>query len=264
MFVSVHDQYAIIYSRIDGNGVEMSDDYRLDELARQVGVASTTVRLYQNRGLLPPPRLVGRTGWYDDGHLNRLRLIARLQAQGFSLAGIAELLTQWERGRSLDAMLGVEDQLDALLGEPHAAVVDPQELAAAFPEDALTVELMQRATELGLVEIVDGAKVRVVDRRFTDAGATLAHLGVPMGEILDEWEALRAQTDQIANRFIALFETHLVPDDWRAELDTERTAELAGVLAQLRATAHQVLSAALDAAIAAQGRERLAELLPDP
>ena len=85
-----------------------------------------------------------------------------------------------------------------------------------------------------------------------------------MGEILDEWEALRAQTDQIANRFIALFETHLVPDDWRAELDTERTAELAGVLAQLRATAHQVLSAALDAAIAAQGRERLAELLPDP
>ena len=53
-------------------------EYRLDELARAAGVASTTVRLYRSRGLLPPPRLEGRTGWYDDAHLSRLCLIARL------------------------------------------------------------------------------------------------------------------------------------------------------------------------------------------
>lgn len=241
----------------------MGDEFRLDELARRADVASTTVRLYRNRGLLPPPRLVGRTGWYGAGHLNRLRLITRLQSKGFSLSGIGELLEQWEQGRSLDAMLGVEDQLGALLGEPHATTIVPSELAALFPGDSLTVELMRRATGLGLVELLDGGRFRVADRRFIDAGATLAHLGIPLADILDEWEALRSQTDQVADRFIALFERHLVPDDWRKDLSTERATELAGVLAQLRATAHQVLGAALDASIAELGREHLAEILPD-
>ena len=40
-----------------------SDDMRVDDLARAAGVATTTIRLYQSKGLLPPPRLVGRTGY---------------------------------------------------------------------------------------------------------------------------------------------------------------------------------------------------------
>src|SRR5688500_9546618 len=68
-------------------------EMRLDDLAAAAGVATTTVRLYRQRGLLPPPRLVGRTGWFGPHHLARLRLIARLQGDGFSLAGIGKLLT---------------------------------------------------------------------------------------------------------------------------------------------------------------------------
>ena len=111
----------------------MGTEYRLDELARQAEVASTTVRLYQSKGLLAPPRLEGRTGWYDDTHLSRLRLIARLQDEGHSLAGIADLLEQWEQGRSLDAVIGIEAELDSLLGEVHAIVLDPADLLARFP-----------------------------------------------------------------------------------------------------------------------------------
>src|SRR3954464_12804996 len=103
----------------------MGSEYRLDELARQAGVASTTVRLYQSKGLLAPPRLEGRTGWYDDSHLSRLRLIARLQSGGDSRAGIADLLEQWEKGRSLDAVIGIEAELDSLLGGVHAIVLEP-------------------------------------------------------------------------------------------------------------------------------------------
>src|SRR5262245_10411740 len=102
----------------------MTSEYRLDEVARQADVASTTVRLYQARGLLAPPRLQGRVGWYDESHLRRLRLIARLQGEGYSLAGIANLIEQWERGRSLDAVIGVEAELDALVGDVHATVID--------------------------------------------------------------------------------------------------------------------------------------------
>ena len=79
--------------------------------------------------------------------------------------------------------------------------------------------------------------------------------------ILDEWEALVAHTDDIASRFVDLFEAHLAPDDWQENLDTERARQLAQTLSELQVTAKQVLASALDASIARLGRERLAELV---
>ena len=239
----------------------MGTEYRLDELARQAGVASTTVRLYQNKGLLDPPRLEGRTGWYDESHLSRLRLIARLQGEGYSLAGIANLLEQWEQGRGLEAVMGVEAELDALLGDVHAIVLEPGELLDRFPEGVMTPELMQRAGELGLVEVTEDAEVRVADRRFLETGSSLARMGIPADVILDEWEVLSSHADDIAARFISIFEAHLAPADWQASLDTDEARELAGTLAQLQATARQVLVAALDASVARLGRERLGRLI---
>lgn len=240
---------------------DVGTEYRLDELARHGGVASTTVRLYQSKGLLAPPRLEGRTGWYDDSHLSRLRLIARLQDEGHSLAGIADLLEQWERGRSLDAVIGIEAELDSLLGEAHAVVLDPAEVLALFPDGSMTPDLMQRAASLGLVTPTDDGRLRLADRRFLDTGSALAQLGVPAAVILDEWEALVVHTDDIAGRFVAIFEAHLAPQDWQDGLDTDQAHALATTLAQLQATARHVLAAALDASVARIGRERLGELI---
>jgi DNA-binding transcriptional MerR regulator len=248
-------------SDLADGGSQMGSEYRLDELARRAGVASTTVRLYRTRGLLAPPRLEGRTGWYDDSHLSRLRLIARLQGEGYSLAGIADLLERWERGHSLDAVVGVEAELDALLGDVHAIVLDPAELAGRFPEGAMTPEAMRRAVSLGLAQPADDGRVRVADRRFLETGSALAHLGIPVDVILDEWEVLVAHTDDVAARFIALFETHLAPADWQRGLDADESRELARTLARLQSTARQVLAAALDASVARLGRERLGALI---
>lgn len=221
----------------------MGSGYRLDEVARRAGVASTTVRLYRSKGLLGAPRVEGRTGWYDDSHLSRLRLIARLQGEGHSLAGIADLLEQWEGGGTLDA----------LLGEGHAIVVDPAELLARFPDGAMTSDLMARAEALGLVEPTDDGKVRIPDQRFLETGSTLAELGIPLDVVLDEWEALAGHADEIAERFIAVFEAHL--------LDAGDACALAATLARLQAAARQILVAALDGSVARLGRERLGDLI---
>jgi hypothetical protein len=125
----------------------------------------------------------------------------------------------------------------------------------------MTPELMQRAVDLGLVELIEDGRLRLADRRFIDTGARLAALGVPLDVILDEWVALVAHTDDIAGRFIALFESHLAPADWRDGLDPDQARELAVTLAQLQATARQVLAAALDASIARLGRDRLGALI---
>ncbi len=87
---------------------------------------------------------------------------------------------------------------------------------------------------------------------------------MPADVVLDEWALLSEVTDGVAERFIALFERHILPTDWQHGLDRDRAAELATALAQLRQTAGQVLAAALDASIAREGTGRLASLFAPP
>jgi DNA-binding transcriptional MerR regulator len=80
--------------------------WTIDELAASAGTTTRNVRAFQSRGLLPPPHLAGRTGRYDHGHQIRLAAILRLQQRGYSLAAIADLSAAWERGATLEDILG--------------------------------------------------------------------------------------------------------------------------------------------------------------
>jgi hypothetical protein len=64
----------------------MGDDglMTIEELARRADTATTTVRMYQTKGLLPPPERRERTGYYGKAHLSRLRLIAGEIAERFT------------------------------------------------------------------------------------------------------------------------------------------------------------------------------------
>ena len=70
----------------------MNEEMTVGELARQVGMTTRNIRAYQSRGLLYPPRIVGRTAYYSGVHASRLHLIASLQNEGFTLAAIKRLL----------------------------------------------------------------------------------------------------------------------------------------------------------------------------
>ena len=108
----------------------MSDSagWPIDELARAAGVTVRNLRAYQSQGLLAPPRLVGRVGHYDAGHLDRVRAILRLQGRGFSLAGIKVLFDAHDRGQTLSALLGVN---------PSGSDVDPGARTPLLPRLAL-------------------------------------------------------------------------------------------------------------------------------
>jgi DNA-binding transcriptional MerR regulator len=180
----------------------------IDELARRAEVTTRTIRNHQTIGLLPPPRLVGRVGYYDEGHLGRLRLIAQLQEQGYSLAGIAGLLEAWERGRSLADVLGFEQALTAPWTDEEPQVVDPAALFELFPESATRPDLVLRSVELGLLE-PDGVKVRVPSPRLVNAGAELVAVGIPLEEALDAMAAMRDVLDGVADRLVRLFDEHI-------------------------------------------------------
>ena len=224
----------------------MADAERMtiDDLAHRSGTATSTIRLYQTKGVLPPPTREGRIGYYGLGHLARLRLIAQLQDQGFSLASIGRLVEAWESGRGLDAVLGLEAQVVASWGDEEPLHLRPDELGAHFPDGALTFEAVQRAVALGLVGLEDGDIV-VRSPRFLEIGSELARLGIPIDQTLDEYEELVAATTAVAERFTGLFERHLWGPFVERGLPADEVEHLVNVLQRLSGLAEGVVGVTL-------------------
>lgn len=89
------------------------DEFTIDSLARAGETTVRSIRVYHERGVLPPPEVRGRIGYYSPDHLKRLRTISRLLSRGMKLNGIKELLDAWDRGEGLADLLGVDDEEDA-------------------------------------------------------------------------------------------------------------------------------------------------------
>src|SRR5262245_42911899 len=149
-----------------------TESWTVDELARDHDLPVSTVRLYQTRGLLPPPSKVGRVGYYGADHAHRLRLIGELQERGFSLAAIKELVDGMAAGRSLSAVLGQEGSSRTWNPEASQRLTLP-ELMQHLPGVEPTPELLRRVVELGLVELDDDGSVTVRSPEFLDIGGRL-------------------------------------------------------------------------------------------
>jgi DNA-binding transcriptional MerR regulator len=230
----------------------MDHGLTIEELAQRAATKTSTIRLYQSRGLLPPPRVDGRVGFYSPAHLARLRVIARLQERGYSLSAIKDLLDGWSEGVSLSDLLGLEQELAAGAARPanEPAEITGEDFAALFPGGEVDPAVAQRAMELGLVTFdEETGTVRVPSRAFLTVGRELGRHGVPPSVSLDEYEQLAADARRIAERFVALFERYVITDE------VVGPAALRGLPAQIRQfrelaalAVHELVAAALDEA----------------
>ena len=224
-----------------------SDRLTVDELAREVGLPTSTIRLYQNRGLLPPPERRGRVGYYGPHHRDRLRLIAHLQDRGFSLAAIKYSLDAWETGRSIAQLLDVGDIAPSLVREPVRLSV--AEVAERFEGVELTQDDLNRAAEMGLVEL-DGTDLIIRNPAFADLGPAIARLGIPVSDILDEHDALREALAVIAGRFQRVFERHVWSRFEAEGMPADAVPGLASDVTQLTELATSVVVTELQAQFA--------------
>ena len=223
----------------------------IDELARRAGTTTRNVRNYQTLGLVPPPRLEGRVGRYDEGHLARLNLIARLQDQGFSLAGIAELVKAWEQGRSLGDVLGFEQVLTESWSDEEPEEITLVELARLFPQAFYDLQLGLRAMGNGIVE-PEGDHFKVRSPALLRAGSEMVAVGVPLEATLDEVALLRADLDRIAARFVQLFDRWVWQPFVQAGMPAERLPEVTDALRRMRPLAGVTMNALLAEAMERQ------------
>jgi DNA-binding transcriptional MerR regulator len=105
----------------------------IGEVARRSGVPASTLRFYEEKGLIAP---IGRRGLrrlFDPGVLERLALIALARAAGFTLEEIARLFAPNGRARIDRQMLANKaDELDRTIGR-LSAMRDSLRHAAACP-----------------------------------------------------------------------------------------------------------------------------------
>lgn len=182
----------------------------IDELARRAGSTSRNVRAYQERGLLHPPRKVGRTGYYDASHLERLETIARLLGEGFSLAAIGSLLEAWDQGGSLADVLGFQEALTAPFSDERPQVMTLDQIYEMLPgETDAGYTSLNRAVEAGIVALRDDGAADVVTPHILELGRTLHEVGMPVDALTDELLDLRRDADRIAHRFVQLFLDHV-------------------------------------------------------
>lgn len=199
-------------------------EYRVEELAAAAGVRVDTVRFYQGKGLLEAPRREGRVAIYDESHLERLRRVRSLLADGFTLAQI---------GRLFDSECGAEGSsprsvalLEALVAETVGErTLSRAELAA---ESQVPDAVIAAARNAGLIEpIVVGAEERFTraDAEMARAGLAILAQGLPLTDLLALAVDHAHNVEQIADRAIELFDQHVVEPSADDEASADAVAD---------------------------------------
>ncbi|WP_432278931.1 MerR family transcriptional regulator [Nocardia brasiliensis] len=238
----------------------------IDELAREAGTTVRSLRVYHERGVLPSPLMKGRTGFYGDDHLSRVRTIGRLLDRGIKLNGIRELLEAWDRGDDLGDVLGVPDR-DAPVDTDMGAEGDSlTEVPTAQPADLaeLTVtaaELADRYRDVpngfarlvasGVYEPVDATTYRVAEGQSVRLMEQFVAWGASSAQSLDEMERIRNDCDRLARRFVDAFERTVSQSADRSRQSLEGIAELEDHSIAAPAMAGHVASALVGRFVAA-------------
>lgn len=178
-----------------------ADELSIDELAARSRLPVRTIREYQTAGLLPSPQRRGRVGVYRASHLARLDLIRRLQARGYSLAGIRDLLHAWRDGAELGDVLGLDPDQLVHLDEPGAPVT-PDQLADLLP--TLIPVHLDELIATGAVERCAPNTYCIPSPSLLQLAVDAAAAGYQPQQILELLTAIRDATSTIADSVLAM------------------------------------------------------------
>jgi DNA-binding transcriptional MerR regulator len=224
----------------------------IDELAREAGMTVRNIRAHQSRGLLPPPEVRSRTGYYGREHLARLRVIRELQAEGFNLRAIQRLIESSDGAG--EQVLDFGRALLSAFAEEEPEVSTGAELAAGLGGQ-LDERTLRKAIRLGIVRPLGEDRFEVTSPTLRRAGEELVAMGVPIARVLAIAEQTQRHSDAIAKAFVKLFLDEVgggfsdpkrnTPEDWeRMREALERLRPLA--TEAVRASFQQRMSRAVE------------------
>lgn len=194
----------------------MPEKLTIDALAQRTGMTVRNIRAHQSRGLLPPPEIEGRTGYYGPQHVARIELIAEMQADGFNLAAIKRLLDDRPPGTDSE-MLGFKRALMAPWEEEEHEFITAEDLFKRLQLDLDNPQpkRLARAAKMGFLVDLGEGRFEVPSPTLFRAAEELRSLGIDADTALDVLEEIERGSRSIARAFVTLF----VEQVWRPFAD---------------------------------------------
>ncbi len=211
-------------------------ELRVEQLSVQSDVSVDTIRYYQSKGLLDPPRREGRIAWYDVRHLERLARIRSLQKRGFTLATIARLVTG-ELDAADEALLGELSGVRRESGRTVQQAGRPDDPGSRYSvggggsgagspgthTDTYTLSelAIETGVPLALLKAIEAEGLLIARRvngqeRYTSedvaaskAGLLLLEWGIPLSALLDLARRHHEATEAVAREAVAIFSVYV-------------------------------------------------------
>jgi DNA-binding transcriptional MerR regulator len=242
------------------HGAAVSGEYRIDDLARLGGTTTRNIRVYRDRGLLPPPLRVGRIALFNDTHLTRLRLITSMLDRGYNIAHVREMISAWEQGKNLGDVLGLET---AIVGTWTTEKPETMPLADAqrLIDDP---HAFQRLVALALIRI-DETHATLTRPKLIEAFNEMRGYGVEFDKLIDLHEQIVPEIDKISDMLVRAGAEHVMDRIKPGEplpADAE-IAELITMLMRFRTQAVATVTATLASSIESNIESLVSRILAD-
>lgn len=207
-----------------GAGTDSPNQLTIEQLAARSGMTVRNIRSHQARGLLSPPEVRVRVGYYGPDHLAQLQMIKDLQQDGFNLGGIKRLMEDGEG--TAERLARFKSELTHLADEP-AERLTVAELGRRFrvsPEAAPGV--LARAQELGVLVPAGEGVYEAPSPSLLAVAEEVAARGVDLQAAFGVFEELTANCDAVARAFVELFVNQVWRPFQEADMPAERWPEL--------------------------------------
>jgi DNA-binding transcriptional MerR regulator len=176
-------------------------DLTVEQLAYETGMSVRNIRNHQSRGLLPPPEVRARIGYYGPEHVARLRLIQEMQAEGFKLSAISRLIG--EHGADADRFVGLRQAVTAPFATEAPEVLSREELVERFGVD--DDRLLEKAQKLGLLIDLGDERYEAPSPALLRAAEEVLGIGIELPAALAVIEKLSRNSQASARTFVNLF-----------------------------------------------------------
>ncbi len=212
------------------------NDLTIEQLAHEAGLSVRNVRSHHARGLLPPPEVRVRVGYYGPEHIARLHLIKELQDEGLKLEGIKRLLD--EPQPTGEGLLRMKQAADATADVEEAEIIRASELGERLGLDqAEASKALAKAEKLGLLVPVGDGLYEVPTPSLLEAAEEAHRMGIHVLHALDAIAEVERHSQAVSKRFVKLFmqdvwkpfsESGMPEERWPAVAEAmERTRPLA-------------------------------------
>lgn len=209
-------------------------ELRIEELAGLTNTTVRNIRVYQEKGLLPPPSRRGRTAWYSPEHLSRLQRITSLLERGYTFATIEELFTAEHFGLSVGEMIDASSAEDMRRLPNRRKAPSIEELRRAIDLD-IDPEFLRLGHTCGLLTLDDSGALVDIDASSVRLLSLLAELGLDitdLGELLARSQALAREAVAASSELVdrAMAERDEAPPYPRTREDIEVIAAVGSKL----------------------------------